>query len=329
MKKILLGVILLAGLVPATACLIVDNSNNGVCGDGLPDPGEACDDGNLRAGDGCSASCTVEFSTCGDGRKSGTEACDDGNTVNNDGCSSTCAIEVVVCGDGIKAPTEACDDHNVTPGDGCSAACELERTIGVTWKIKTNNIAGACPNGFDTARVVAHLHNSPATTGDIIDLFTCANGSGVTAPLPANTYDVRTEIVNHAGTVIFAQSVPAYIDISTGNVDATFDIHTDRGFFFLNWTLQGASGALTCAQAPEVAKISLDTTPVTPPTLFTCEQQAGYSLATVVGNYTVSIAALNAAQQLLGTPVNFASATIAAPNKITNLGTAMLVIPGH
>jgi hypothetical protein len=43
----------------------------------------------------------------------------------------------------------------------------------------------------------------------------------------------------------------------------------------------------------------------------------------------VSVAALNAAKQGLGTPVNLANQAIQAPNKITNLGTAMLVIPGH
>jgi fibro-slime domain-containing protein len=31
-----------------------------VCGDGLKFPGEACDDGNVRAGDGCSPTCTIE-----------------------------------------------------------------------------------------------------------------------------------------------------------------------------------------------------------------------------------------------------------------------------
>ena len=33
---------------------------NGACGDGLRDPSEECDDGNLQAGDGCSAACAVE-----------------------------------------------------------------------------------------------------------------------------------------------------------------------------------------------------------------------------------------------------------------------------
>jgi cysteine-rich repeat protein len=32
----------------------------GTCGDGVQDPGEACEDGNLVDGDGCSSLCTVE-----------------------------------------------------------------------------------------------------------------------------------------------------------------------------------------------------------------------------------------------------------------------------
>jgi len=64
-----------------------------VCGDGYVGPNEACDDGNLINGDGCSAACVVE--SCGDGviNNSGNEACDDGNFANGDGCTSTCAFE--------------------------------------------------------------------------------------------------------------------------------------------------------------------------------------------------------------------------------------------
>jgi cysteine-rich repeat protein len=31
-----------------------------VCGDGIKFPNEACDDGNRRNGDGCSAACAIE-----------------------------------------------------------------------------------------------------------------------------------------------------------------------------------------------------------------------------------------------------------------------------
>src|SRR4051812_43196279 len=52
------------------------------CGDHKFDPGEACDDGNTAAGDGCSAACQIE-ADC---------TCDDSKT--------SCAC-MVVCGDGV------------------------------------------------------------------------------------------------------------------------------------------------------------------------------------------------------------------------------------
>ncbi|MCA9680409.1 MAG: DUF4215 domain-containing protein, partial [Myxococcales bacterium] len=71
------------------------------CGDGLLQPGEACDDGNDAAGDGCDAACTVEHgfacagepsacaSSCGDGVVASDEGCDDGDTADGDGCDAT------------------------------------------------------------------------------------------------------------------------------------------------------------------------------------------------------------------------------------------------
>lgn len=67
------------------------------CGNGLLDPGEACDDGNGASSDGCSASCKIEpgwtcsgapsacESICGDGIVVGSETCDDSSS-----CLGTC-----------------------------------------------------------------------------------------------------------------------------------------------------------------------------------------------------------------------------------------------
>jgi cysteine-rich repeat protein len=99
-----------------------------VCGNGVKEGTEACDDGNVTAGDGCSATCTVEepVCVCGDGIKHETELCDDGNVVNGDGCSSTCTIELPVCGNGVIEVGETCDDGNTNNGDGCSSVCICE-----------------------------------------------------------------------------------------------------------------------------------------------------------------------------------------------------------
>jgi len=96
-----------------------------LCGNGTLDPGEECDDGNTNGFDGCSSGCTLEI--CGNGRVDASEQCDDGGTVNGDGCSSTCHLEGQGnCGNGTLDAGEECDDGNNADGDGCSATCVLE-----------------------------------------------------------------------------------------------------------------------------------------------------------------------------------------------------------
>jgi cysteine-rich repeat protein len=56
------------------------------CGNGLREPGEECDDGNLERGDLCSASCRVEEPR--NGALDPGEACDDGNAEPDDGCTN-------------------------------------------------------------------------------------------------------------------------------------------------------------------------------------------------------------------------------------------------
>ncbi|HJL19597.1 MAG TPA: DUF4215 domain-containing protein [Sandaracinaceae bacterium LLY-WYZ-13_1] len=123
------------------------------CGDGVLDPGERCDDGNRRAGDGCDARCVPE-ARCGDGAVDPDEVCDDGNLTSGDGCRADClsdetcgngALDVAAgevcdgepmcapgcrsllgCGDGEVTPPEQCDDLNTDRWDGCDAACRRE-----------------------------------------------------------------------------------------------------------------------------------------------------------------------------------------------------------
>lgn len=63
---------------------------------------------------------------CGNGIMESAEECDDGNTLNGDGCSAQCTIEVPTgfCGDGTLDPGEQCDDGNNLDGDGCTADCK-------------------------------------------------------------------------------------------------------------------------------------------------------------------------------------------------------------
>src|ERR1051325_2793318 len=61
------------------------------CGNGIVDPGEACDDGNIMDGDGCSHDC-LSLEGCGNGVPDPGEVCDDHNTADgtcDDGSAGT------------------------------------------------------------------------------------------------------------------------------------------------------------------------------------------------------------------------------------------------
>ena len=95
------------------------------CGDGTRNGSEACDDGNASNSDACLNTCVA--ARCGDGfMQSGVEACDDGNTVDTDLCTTACAA--ARCGDGfVQSGVEMCDDGNTINSDSCTAACTPAR----------------------------------------------------------------------------------------------------------------------------------------------------------------------------------------------------------
>lgn len=96
----------------------------GVCGDGVLDNTEQCDDGNDNSdqgADACRLTCVLP--SCTDGVRDSSEECDDGNLVNNDDCSNTC--KVPTCGDQIVQVGEACDDGNEIADDDCNGDCAV------------------------------------------------------------------------------------------------------------------------------------------------------------------------------------------------------------
>jgi cysteine-rich repeat protein len=99
------------------------------CGDSVIDAPEICDDGNHLDGDGCRGDCASDES-CGNGDLDlgAAELCDDGNTDDGDGCSGDCTV-VEGCGDGTMSGSETCDDGNLARWDGCGPDCRSEQSL--------------------------------------------------------------------------------------------------------------------------------------------------------------------------------------------------------
>jgi cysteine-rich repeat protein len=91
------------------------------CPDGILDPGEECDDGNMIDTDNCRNDCTIP--DCPDGRVDPGEECDDGNMINDDDCRNDCTLPD--CPDGILDPGEECDDGNLIDTDDCRNDCTI------------------------------------------------------------------------------------------------------------------------------------------------------------------------------------------------------------
>lgn len=99
-----------------------------ICGDGVVDTGEECDDGNTTDGDGCAADCSNEPAVCGDGVIQVGEGCDDGagnSDTDPDACRTDC--QAAACGDGVIDSNETCDDgplNSDTAPDACRTRCQ-------------------------------------------------------------------------------------------------------------------------------------------------------------------------------------------------------------
>ncbi|MDB4983749.1 MAG: hypothetical protein JWM82_4501 [Myxococcales bacterium] len=101
--------------------------------------GWACTSPKLASG--CVGPTICTTTVCGNGMREGSEQCDDGNQVTGDHCTPFCRLEPVcpatggpcttACGDGLLLPVDKsngqdCDDGNTVDGDGCSGKCKKE-----------------------------------------------------------------------------------------------------------------------------------------------------------------------------------------------------------
>ncbi|MCB9592296.1 MAG: MYXO-CTERM sorting domain-containing protein [Sandaracinaceae bacterium] len=160
-----------------------------VCGNGIVETGETCDDGFADACGTCNVDCTGGGSgaSCGDGVVCPElEACDDGFT---DACGS-CNVDCMAagtgstCGDGsLCMETEACDDGFTDACGTCNADCTAAGTASTCGDGDRCEETEACDDGFTdacgTCNADCTAAGAAATCGDGVvcaETETCDDG---------------------------------------------------------------------------------------------------------------------------------------------------------
>ncbi len=130
-----------------------------VCGNGLIEAGELCDDGDANGeGERCTPEC--QPATCGDGHVctacSPAEECDDGNLTPEDGCApQTCTRGV--CGNGKLEANEECELGE----ENCATNCTLKlKRVFVTSETFTGDF-GAIGGADAICRKLGQAHFTP------------------------------------------------------------------------------------------------------------------------------------------------------------------------
>ena len=218
-----------------------------------------------------------------------------------------------------------------------STGCVAEEAglITANWSFKelATGASLECPPGFDTTAV----HVIPVDAvgnrlgAGVIDLYPCSSFTG-TADYPPDRYEVFMEITTATNSAKYADTPSAIVDIIDRDATITQTIIDDGGFFYFDWVLRGAvSGSMLVCDPSESVEIvsTLNGTSQAKSDIFDCVQGGGYTGGLIAGTYTLSIAALNAQDQSIGTVPALTNKQIAAPSKITDLGLIMIPIDGE
>lgn len=146
-----------------------------------PSADDACkdeDDGAPCADDRLCVAGRCVLSTCGDGVQADGEACDDGNAAAGDGCSPACSLEYTLCptGEYVLAGSECKGTEQPVAGDDAGVEVDCIRTFIITASVKTDSGMKGGPDAlrntlsFTTVDASNRISDLPIPAGDTVRL---------------------------------------------------------------------------------------------------------------------------------------------------------------
>ncbi len=192
-----------------------------VCGNGVREGAEECDDGNGDNTDACSSTC--QTARCGDGFvRQGVEQCDDGNATPADGCTA-CTTDPPVCGNGRLEAGETCDDGNTQNGDPCPADCRVEPCTPTATRVGTT-VRFTRPTGVSVGGVrvyITYPDGRVSIPGTALEATVKARVTGPQTgfTINANDFDYALRVVESAANRTLNPANPLFLvsyDLCTG-----------------------------------------------------------------------------------------------------------------
>lgn len=192
----------IAGVVTPSPALILDTTiprATCICGNGVLETGESCDDGNHNDGDGCSSACQFEACVAATPTYPAVPLCDDNNECTVDSCdpSTGRCQNVLNCDDGIACTQDTCvgstclhapDDGLCNDGNVCTEnICTASAGCIVTFNTDPCNDGIGCTED-DVCDRGDCIGVSDCPAGEICDLSlgtcvaTVACGNGAVEP---------------------------------------------------------------------------------------------------------------------------------------------------
>jgi len=210
-------------------------------------------------------------------------------------------------------------------------------TINAQWSFHTVNQKGDlsppnnCPSGYGT--VTLHSQEIDASGRAIgpefQDVFDCIDMQHLSAELEPGVYRSFLEVTAGRGGSLYADTIPAEVDVTVSDKTYTAQIVDNGGYFKAAWDLRNAqtSAPVGCSGLGGV-EISATITGSATSIFDTYNCTDGFAITDplIEGTYLVQVTALNSADQKIVTK-DIPTQTIRDRNEVTDLGMVQLALP--